>query len=65
MAQRRSRYSYAIEETDTRHRFVSASDFRMLSHHWTADAEDADGITRYYVEADGIRIECGRRIRRA
>ena len=60
----RKQYSYFVEETDTRHRGVSASEFKELSHHWTAGEEDADGITIYYVEADGIRIECGRRCRK-
>lgn len=58
---KRSNYKYIVQVSDTVHKFVSAKEFKELSHHWepskvirTASGE----ITIYTVE----NIECGRRI---
>ncbi len=50
------RYSYFVQVTDTKHKSVSAKEFKELSRHW--DAVKAGPITFYYVEG----IECGRRV---
>ena len=51
----RARYSYFIQETDTRHKAVSAKEFKELSKHWEKGKE-INGITIYTAEG----IECGR-----
>ena len=56
----RKRYSYFVEVTETTHKGVSAKEFKELSHHWIADAEDENGITIYRAEG----IECGRRVKK-
>ena len=55
----RKRYNYFVEVTDTRHKSVSAKEFKELSRHWIAEPEDENGITIYTAEG----IECGRRVK--
>lgn len=56
---KKARYSYFVEITDTKHKGVSAEEFKALSKHWDA-SEEVNGITIYTVEG----IECGRRCRK-
>ena len=55
----RTSYKYFVEITDTKHKGVSAKEFKELSRHWEAQPEDENGITIYTVEG----IECGRRVK--
>ena len=55
----RARYSYFIQETDTKHKRVSAKEFKDLSKHWEK-CEEVNGITIYKSEG----IECGRVVRK-
>lgn len=55
----KARYAYFVQVTDTRHKQVSAKEFKELSHHWEAEKE-VNGITIY----TSAGIECGRRCRK-
>lgn len=55
----KARYSYFVEETEKRHKGVSAAEFKQLSRHWDAGIEE-NGILIY----TSAGIECGRRVRK-
>ena len=55
----KARYAYFVQVTDTRHKQVSAKEFKELSHHWEAEKE-VNGIMIY----TSAGIECGRRCRK-
>ena len=55
----KARYSYFVQVTDTRHKGVSAKEFKELAHHWEK-GEERNGITIYTAEG----LECGRRVRK-
>ena len=55
----KARYAYFVQVTDTRHKQVSAKEFKELSHHWEAEKE-VNGIMIY----TSAEIECGRRCRK-